>query len=370
MGTASTMACIAEALGMTVKGGAAIPAVHADRLRAAELSGQVAARLAVNPVRPSEIMTEAAFGNALRVLLSLGGSTNAVIHLTAIAGRLGIRLTLKRLNEISETTPVLVNLKPVGSHYMEDFFRAGGLPAVLKELKPLLDLDCRTVTGESLGRRIDETPDAVDRTVIASADEPLEPEGGLVALFGSLAPHGALMKRSAADPGLFEREGRAVVFESPADLATRIDDPDLEVGPDDFLVMKNAGPASASGMPEAGYLPIPKKLAAAGVRDMVRMSGTAYGTIVLHVAPEAHVGGPLALVRTGDRIRISVSGRRLDLLADEKDLRRRSSNWAPPPTADEDRRGYGLLHAREILQADAGCDFRFLLPPGFLDQPE
>lgn len=375
MGTASTMACIAEALGMTVRGAAAIPAVHADRLRAAELSGQVAARLAVKPVRPSEIMTEATIGNALRVLLSLGGSTNAVIHLTAIAGRLGIRLTLEQLNEISQTTPVLVNLKPVGSHYMEDFFRGGGLPAVLKELKPLLDLDCRTVTGESLGQRIDETPDAVDRTVIASVDEPLEPEGGLVALFGSLAPRGALMKRSAADPDLFEREGRAVVFESPADLAARIDDPDLEVGPDDFLVMKNAGPASPSGMPEAGYLPIPKKLAAAGVRDMVRisdarMSGTAYGTIVLHVAPEAHVGGPLALVRTGDRILISVSGRRLDLLVDEKELRRRSRDWAPPPTADEARRGYGLLHAREILQADAGCDFRFLLPAGLQDQHE
>ena len=375
MGTASTMACIAEALGMTVRGAAAIPAVHADRLRAAELSGQVAARLAVEPVRPSEILTQAAFGNALRVLLSLGGSTNAVIHLTAIAGRLGIRLTLEQLNDISATTPVLVNLKPVGSHYMEDFFRAGGLPAVLKELKPVLDLDCRTVTGESLRQRIDETTDAVDRTIIASADEPLEPEGGLVALFGSLAPRGALMKRSAADPNLFEREGRAVVFESPADLAARIDDPDLEVGPDDFLVMKNAGPASPSGMPEAGYLPIPKRLAAAGVRDMVRisdarMSGTAYGTIVLHVAPEAHVGGPLALARTGDRILISVGGRRLDLLVDEKELRRRSRDWAPPPTADEDRRGYGLLHAREILQADAGCDFRFLLPAGLQDQHE
>ncbi len=367
MGTASTMACIAEALGMTVPGCAAIPAVHADRLRAAELTGQVAARLATQPVRPSEIMTVEAFGNALRVLLALGGSTNAVIHLTAIAGRLGIKLTLELLNEVSETTPVLVNLKPVGSHYMEDFFRAGGLPAVLRELKPLLDLNCRTVTGESLGERIDLFEEPVDRSVVATAEAPLEPQGGLVALFGTLAPQGALMKRSAADPELFEKEGRAVVFDSPADLAARIDDPGLEVSRDDFLVMRNAGPASPSGMPEAGYLPIPRKLAAAGVTDMVRisdarMSGTAYGTIVLHVAPEAYVGGPLALVRTGDRIRLSVKNRSLDLLVSLAELERRREALERPTLQAGRERGYASLHAREITQADSGCDFQFLQP--------
>lgn len=365
MGTASTMACLAEALGMSLPGTAAIPAVHADRLRAAEATGALAVQLALNPITPQRIITERSVENALRVLLALGGSTNAMIHLTAIAGRLGIDVSLEKLNALSDTTPVLVNLKPVGQHYMEDFFAAGGLGAVLRELQPLLNLDCLTVTGETLGERLAAEPAYVDRSVIARAAAPLEPEGGLVALFGSLAPRGAILKRSAADKSLFEREGRAVVFSSLEDLAARIDDPDLDVVPDDFLVLQNAGPKSASGMPEAGYLPIPKKLAAKGVKDMVRisdarMSGTAFGTIVLHVAPEAAVGGPLALVRNGDRIRLSVKERRIDLLVDEVELEARRNQLPPEPALAANRRGYDGLYAREVLQADEGCDFGFL----------
>ena len=364
MGTASTMACIAEALGMSLPGTAAIPAVHADRLRAAEASGEAAVRLIANPIRPSQIITKKSVENALRVLLALGGSTNAIIHLTAIAGRLGIDVPLTWLNELSDTTPVLVNLKPVGKHYMEDFFAAGGLGAVLRELQPALNLDCLTVSGETLGERLSAEPFYVDRAVIASADAPLETAGGLVALFGTLAPRGAILKRSAADKTLFESQGRAVVFSSLEDLAARIDDPDLDVEPDDILVLQNAGPKSRSGMPEAGYLPIPKKLAARGVKDMMRisdarMSGTAFGTIILHVSPEAAIGGPLALVRSGDRIQLSVRDRRIDLLVEEAELAKRRKNLK---TADnrEALRGYDKLYAQEVLQADEGCDFAFL----------
>lgn len=368
MGTASTMACIAETLGMALPGTAAIPAVHADRLRAAEGSGLAAARMIDNPIRPSQVITERSVENALRVLLALGGSTNAVIHLTAIAGRLGIRIPLARLNQLSDETPVLVNLKPVGQHYMEDFFFAGGVGAVLRELRPLLHLDTLTVTGETLGERLERDPGWVDRSVIASAEAPLEPRGGLVALFGNLAPRGAILKRSAADPRLFEHEGRAVVFSSLDDLARRVDDPELDIGPDDIMVLQNAGPRSESGMPEAGYLPIPRKLAARGVKDMIRisdarMSGTAFGTIVLHVAPEAAIGGPLALVRTGDRIRLSVREKRLDLLVDEAELARRRAEWTSTVIPPERRRGYDRLYAEHVLQADEGCDFGFLLPP-------
>jgi len=366
MGTASTMACLTEALGMSLPGTAAIPAVHADRLRAAEATGVAAVRLIHQPIKPSEVMTPASVENALRVLLALGGSTNAIIHLTAIAGRLGIEVSLERLNALSDETPVLVNLKPVGNHYMEDFFAAGGLGAVLRELKPLLNLDCLTVTGQTLGERLAGDEDyPVDRAVIASADSPLEPQGGLVALFGSLAPNGAILKRSAADRNLFEREGRAVVFASLEDLANRIDDPSLDVTADDFLVLQNAGPTSASGMPEAGYLPIPTKLAQAGVKDMVRisdarMSGTAFGTIVLHVSPEANAGGPLALVRDGDRIRLSVKERTVELLVDEAELARRRREWERARPEEPARRGYDRLYAEHVMQADKGCDFDFL----------
>ena len=362
MGTASTMACIAEALGMLLPGTAAIPAVHADRLRAAEATGRAAVALAHSRTTIDRIITPGAVENALRVLLAVGGSTNAVIHLTAIAGRLGIGVSLARLNELSETTPVLVDLKPTGAHYMEDFFAAGGMSAVLHELKPLLDLTCLTVTGEPLSERLAAPPEGVDRTIIRSLAAPLHPVGGLVALFGSLAPNGAILKRSAADASLFERQGRAVVFTSPSDLAARIDDPALDVEPGDFLVMQNAGPKSGYGMPEAGYLPLPAKLARSGVKDMVRisdarMSGTAYGTVVLHVSPEAAAGGPLALVRSGDRIRLSVHERRLDLEVSATELARRKSDWRPPPLP---RRGYQRLYAEHVLQAEHGCDFDFL----------
>jgi dihydroxy-acid dehydratase len=366
MGTASTMACLAETLGMTLPGTAAIPAVHADRLRAAEATGETAVALARSRLTPAAILTPKAFENALRVLLAIGGSTNAIIHLTAVAGRVGVPIDLTALNRLSDDTPVLVDLKPSGQHYMEDFFAAGGLGAVLRELRDRLHLDCLTVTGETLGARLEGTDDWVDRAVIRSVGEPFQPVGGLVALFGSLAPGGAILKRSAADARLFEREGRAVVFESLEDLSARIDDPALDVTPADFLVLKNAGPKGAPGMPEAGYLPIPTKLSRAGVTDMVRisdarMSGTAFGTIVLHVTPEAAAGGPLAQVRSGDRIRLSVNERRLDLLVDPAELARRAAGASTAPMPS---RGYRRLYAEHVLQADAGCDFDFLRTGG------
>src|SRR5579862_1299020 len=350
MGTASTMASIAEALGMMLPGTAAIPSVHADRLRAAEATGTASVRLVESRIRPRQVVTEKSVENALRVLLAIGGSTNAVLHLTAIAGRAGVDVSLDRLNTLSDSTPVIVDLKPTGPHYMEDLFAAGGIGAVLRELKPLLQLDTIAVTGESLGERLAASDPYVDRGVVRSLKEPLQATGGLVALFGSLAPKGAILKRAAADPKLFESTGRAVVFNSLDDLAARIDSPDLDVTPEDFLVLQNAGPTSESGMPEAGYLPIPGKLARKGVKDMVRisdarMSGTAYGTVVLHVAPDAASGGPLAKVRSGDRIRISVRERRLDLLVDPADLSSREVAAPPLPA-----RGYARLYHREILQ--------------------
>jgi dihydroxy-acid dehydratase len=363
MGTASTMAAIAEALGMALPGSAAIPAVHADRLRAAEASGKRAVELASSPIRPNEIISEKSVDNALRVLLAIGGSTNAIVHLTAIAGRVGVSISLKKLNELSDSTPVLVDLKPTGQHYMSDLYAAGGLGAVLRELKPLLHLDCMTVAGVTLKEVLEKLPAWVDRAVVKPFAEPLSKQGGLVALFGSLAPNGAILKRSAADPQLFEKTGRAVVFSSLDDLAARIDDPALDVNADDFLVLQNAGPKSGYAMPEAGYLPIPGKLARAGVKDMVRisdarMSGTAYGTIVLHVSPEAAVGGALALVRNGDRIRLSVKERVIDLVVPESELQKRKSAWKPPVTPPA--RGYAKLYMDHVLQAEHGCDFDFL----------
>ncbi|MDC1441053.1 dihydroxy-acid dehydratase [Rhodospirillaceae bacterium] len=374
MGTASTMACITEALGMALPGTAAIPATHADRLRASEASGAQAVHLALadqdKRLTPNKIITLSSIENALRILLSIGGSTNAIIHLTAVAGRLGIPIPLTQLNILSDETPVLIDLKPTGEHYMEDFFKAGGLGVVLRELKHLLNLDCMTVTGQTLGERLEVEPEYVDRTVVRSISDPIQPMGGLVSLFGSLAPKGAILKRSAADPKLFETEGKAVVFSSLEDLANRIDDPNLDVEERDILILQNAGPKSAAAMPEAGYLPIPKKLARAGVKDMVRisdarMSGTAYGTIVLHVTPEAAMGGPLALVKNGDRVRISVKNRSLDLLVsnEEMDTRRQQLKIAAAPAH---HRGYKKLYYDTVLQADGGCDFDFLRDPTLL----
>ena len=366
MGTASTMACLVEALGMILPGTAAIPAVHADRLRAAEATGALAVQLIGSKLTPDTIVNQKSVENALRVLLAIGGSTNAIIHLTAIAGRAGVPVSLQRLNELSDTTPVLVNLKPVGNGYMEDFFAAGGMGALMRELKDLLHLDVMTVTGETLGERLEFDSDAwIDRSIIAERKTPLEPKGGLVALFGNLAPQGAILKRSAADANLFELEGRAVVFSSLADLAARIDDPNLDVEANDILVLQNSGPHSESAMPEAGYLPIPKKLAVKGVKDMVRvsdarMSGTAFGTIVLHVTPDSASGGPLGVVRNGDRIKLSVKERRISLLVDDVELKRRIA--AVKPAAEKPSRGYARLYAQEILGADQGCDFGFLKP--------
>jgi dihydroxy-acid dehydratase len=364
MGTASTMAALAEALGMALPGSAAIPAVHADRLRAGEASGRRAVEMVKKPVRPSEVITQRSVENALRVLLAIGGSTNAILHLTAIAGRIGVGIDLRKFNALSDTTPVLVDLKPTGQFYMSDLYAAGGVGAVLRELKPLLHLDCMTVTGETLGERLAHEEGAwVDRAVVRPLAEPLAREGGLVALFGSLAPNGAILKRSAADANLFEREGRAVVFSSLDDLAARVDDPALEVTAEDFMVLQNAGPTSGYAMPEAGYLPIPQKLARAGLKDMVRisdarMSGTAYGTIVLHVSPEAAAGGPLALVRNGDRIRLSVKDRKIDLLVPEQEILTRKKSWKPPVAPPA--RGYAKLYMEHVLQAEHGCDFDFL----------
>ncbi|MEM7029429.1 MAG: IlvD/Edd family dehydratase [Chloroflexota bacterium] len=362
MGTASTMACLTETLGMMVPGAAAIPAVHADRLRAGEATGKQAVALAESGITPDQIMTKDAFENALRVLLAIGGSTNAIIHLTAVAGRLGIRLELDQLDTLSETTPVLVDLKPSGDHYMEDFHRAGGMPIVLQELKPWLNLDTLTVSGQTLGETL-----AADyhwpawQSVIRPANDPLQEKGAIVVLRGNLSPDGAILKRSAASPDLLNKTGRAVVFTSLADLAARVDDPDLDVTPDDFLVLQNAGPIGGPGMPEAGYLPIPKKLK--GVKDMVRisdarMSGTAFGTIVLHISPEAAVGGPLSLVRHGDMIELSVDKRSLNLLVDDEELARRKATQSERPPLPA--RGYERLYHQTIQQAHLGVDFDFL----------
>lgn len=366
MGTASTMACLASTLGFMPLDAASAPAVHADRLRIAEEAGAQAVRLIKNPVSPLSLMTQGNFDNAVRVLLSLGGSTNAIVHLAAIAGRSGLTLDLKRLDALSETTPVLVDLKPTGEGYMEDFHSAGGMQALLWELRDLLDLEAKDLDGVTLAERIGDGSHYVNRKIIRARAEPVSPVGGLVALFGSLAPDGAILKRSAATPTLFETEASCMVFDGLEDLANRIDDPELDVTPQDILVLKGAGPRSPAGMPEAGYLPIPKKLARQGVKDMVRMSdcrmsGTAFGTIVLHIAPEAAVGGPLALVETGDRIRLSVKNRSLDLLVDEAVLAKRRAAWSPAPAP---KRGWDRLVHEQVTQAPEGADLRFLTAAG------
>jgi dihydroxy-acid dehydratase len=363
MGTASTMACIAEALGMMVPGGASAPAVTADRIRIAEHTGTVAVQMSHSRLTIDKILTAQAFENAMRVLLAIGGSTNGIVHLTAIAGRLGFDVDLKALDRMGQDTPVLVDLKPSGQHYMEDFHHAGGMITLLRELKPLLHLDALTVTGRTLGEELERAAPPFAQDVVRSMSKPIYPQGGIAVLQGNLAPGGAIIKQSAASPALMEHEGRAVVFENAQDMAARIDADDLDVSADDILVLKNIGPAGAPGMPEAGYLPIPKKLARAGVKDMVRisdgrMSGTAAGTIVLHVTPEAAIGGPLAQVQSGDRIRLSVARRELLLLvSDEVMAARATARPVTPPTAD---RGYRKLFLQTVTQADKGVDFDFL----------
>ena len=362
MGTASTMAAILEAIGMSLPGSAALPGADARRGVLAEQTGREVVRLVGRGARPSQILTERAFENAVRVLLAIGGSTNGVIHLAAVAGRAGIDVPLSRFDDLSRTTPMIVNLKPSGEYLMEDLFYAGGIPAVLNRLAPLLHMDEMTVNGKTLAENTADA-ESFNDDVIHTLEKPISAEGGLAVLTGSLAPDGAIIKQTAASQRLMRHRGRAVVFEDAADLRARIDDPALDVTPDDVIVMKNAGPVGGPGMPESGFLPLPKKLLEQGVRDMVRisdarMSGTAFGTIVLHVSPEAAVGGPLALVRSGDEIELDVPGRRLDLLADGSELERRKRDWRPP--APHFDRGYGKLYIDHVQQAQHGCDFDFL----------
>src|ERR1700729_94897 len=361
MGPASPMACITEALGLSLPMSATIPAPHAERFRSAEASGRVAAAMAVSKgPRPSDLLTPAALRNAQVVLQAIGGSTNGLIHLTAIANRTKHRIDLAAFDKLGREVPVLIDLKPSGEHYMEHFHHAGGVPKLMAQLGDLIDLDAKTIEGKTLRDVVAGAEDVPGQDAIRPRTNPIKPEGAMAVLHGNLAPRGAVIKHSAASPKLLQHTGRAVVFESVEDMTLRVDDPALDVTADDVLVLRNAGPKGAPGMPEAGYLPIPMKLARAGVKDMVRisdarMSGTAYGSIVLHVTPDAASGGPLAKVRNGDRIRLSVEGRRIDLLVAPEELARRP--LTPPPVPE---RGYARLYRNQVLQADRGCDFDFL----------
>ena len=362
MGTASTMASMAEALGMSLPGSAAIPAVDSRRYQLAEASGRQIVEVIGQGLRPSRIMTRAAFENAITADMAIGGSTNAVVHLVAIAGRLGLELPLSVFDRISRRTPWVADVKPSGQHLMEDFFHAGGLPAVMKQIEPLLDGTALTVTGLPLAENLRAAP-AGDRRVIRTLEQPLSAEGGTAILHGTLAPQGAVIKQSAASPRLLIHRGRALVFANYEQLKARIDDPALEVDENTVLVLQNAGPVGGPGMPEWGHLPIPARLLKKGVDDLVRisdarMSGTSFGTVVLHVAPESAVGGPLALVQTGDEILLDVPARRLDLCVPEEELPRRRALWQPP--APHYNRGYGKMFLDHVTQANLGCDFDFL----------
>jgi dihydroxy-acid dehydratase len=371
MGTASTMACLVEALGLALPMSATAPATHADRRRIAEASGKRAAEMALSGApKPSDLITGASVRNAMIVLQAIGGSTNGLIHLTAIAGRAGVKFDLEAFDRLGREVPVLLNLKPSGAHYMEDFHHAGGLPALMRELSPLLDTSAPSVSGFILGDVIAEAEEVPNQDVIRSLAAPLTKEGAMAVLHGNLAPRSAVIKHSAASANLLRHTGRAVVFDSLEDMAARIDLLDLDVNADDVLVLRNAGPKGAPGMPEAGYLPIPMKLARQGVKDMVRisdarMSGTAFGTVVLHIAPESAVGGPLAIVQTGDRISLDVEARSIELLIDDAELQRRLAAWkASPAHRERPVRGYARLFEDCVLQADEGCDFDFLQREG------
>ena len=362
MGTASTMACVTEALGLTLPGGAAIPAVDSRRSHLAEAAGRQIVELDERDLKPSDILTREALENAIRVLHAISGSTNAILHLIAYAGRVGVDLPLQLFDELCATTPWLVDIKPAGRFLMEDFFYAGGVPAVMAQITDLLHLDAMTVSGLTVRENIADA-EIIGSEVIRTADKPLDAGGALVVLRGSLCPDGAVMKITAADPRLLQHEGQAIVFEDIHDLAARVDDPELPCDASSVMVLRNAGPIGAPGMPEWGHLPIPAKLLKKGVSDLVRisdarMSGTSYGAVVLHVAPESAVGGPLAFVQDGDLIRLDVSGRRLDLVVDPAELEARRSQWEPPPRKDE--RGYRQLHVDHVLQANEGCDLDFL----------
>src|SRR5271155_3117381 len=357
MGTASTMACVTEALGLSLPMSATIPAPHAERFRSAEASGRVAAAMAkAKGPKPSEFLTTSSFRNAQVVMQAIGGSTNGLIHLTAMANRTTHRIDLEAFDKLGREVPVLIDLKPSGAHYMEHFHHAGGVPKLMAQLGDLIDLDSKTITGDTLRDVVSRAEDVPGQDVIRSRNNPIKAEGAIAVLHGNLAPRGAVIKHSAASPKLLQHTGRAVVFESVEDMTLRVDDPALDVGPDDVLVLRNAGPKGAPGMPEAGYLPIPTKLLRTGVKDMVRisdarMSGTAFGTIVLHITPESAVGGPLALVKTGDMIRLDVAKRSIDLLVDAAELEKRQA-VLKLPTADWAKRGYAHLFFETILQAD------------------
>ena len=362
MGTAATMMALSEALGMTLPGASSIPAVDTAHALMASACGRRIVDMVWEDLKPRDIMTEAAFDNATAVDMAMGGSTNAMIHLIAIAGRASIKLDLERFDKISQKTPVLANIKPSGEFLMEDFYYAGGIRGLMNQMKDHLDLEQINVTGSTLGDSIKDQPVYLE-DVIKSTHDPLYHEGGTAILRGNLAPDGCVIKQTAADPKFHQHVGKAVVFKDYTDLNLRIDDPDLEVDENSVLVLQNAGPIGAPGMPEWGMLPIPKKLLEKGVRDMVRisdcrMSGTAYGTCVLHVAPEAAVGGPLALVQDGDEIEIDIPGRKIHLDVSEEELAERKATWSPPVYPAT--RGYTALYAKHVTQANEGADFDFL----------
>jgi dihydroxy-acid dehydratase len=372
MGTASTMTSLADVLGMTLPGASSIPAVDSTHSQMASMAGRRIVEMVWEDLRPRDVVTRASFLNAVVADMALSGSTNSLIHLIAMARRLEIELSLDDFSAAAEEVPVICNLQPSGKYLMEDFYYAGGLRALLSAIRDHLDLSCLTVTGRTLGEEI-EGAVSYDDDVIRPVSNPVYAAGGLVVLRGNLAPRGAVLKRAAASPDLLQHTGPAVVFANFKDMLARIDDPDLEVTPDSVLVLQDAGPTGAPGMPEWGMLPIPKKLLEKGVRDMVRisdarMSGTSYGTCILHVCPESRVGGPLALVRTGDLVSLDTEGRSLDLLIPEEEFARRRAEWVPPPPHYE--RGYGALFSGHVLQADEGCDLDFLAKPGLTPDPE
>ena len=372
MGTASTMTALAETLGLTLSGASSIPAVDANHSRMASHCGRRIVEMVWEDLKPRDILTEASFENAITADMAIGGSTNAIIHLVALAGRAGIKLDLKKFDEISQRTPMIANLRPSGEYLMEDFYYAGGLRALLKQLGSLLHLDCQTVTGQSLGSSIDNAQ-VTNQQVIRSFDNPVSASGGTAILYGNLAPDGAVIKPTAAESRLLQHRGPAVVFKDYNDLAARIDNDELAVDENSVLVLQNAGPLGGPGMPEWGMLPIPRKLLQKGVRDMVRisdarMSGTAYGACVLHVSPESYIGGPLALVEDGDLIELDVNSRKLALLVDEKDLQLRRANWRPGQPRYE--RGFGALYAAHVTQANKGCDFDVLEAGAETPEPE
>jgi len=372
MGTASTMTSVAEALGLSLPGASSIPAVDSNHPKMASLSGRRIVEMVWEDLKPRDILRDASFNNAIATVLALGGSTNAVIHMIALAGRAGIHLTIDRFDELSRTTPLLANLRPSGKYLMEDFYYAGGLPALLKALTSHLDLQCRTVTGKTVGENI-ATAEIYNADVIRTIEKPVLASGGLAILRGNLAPNGAVIKPAAAEASLWKHSGRAIVFDSYDEMNARIDDPKLEVDASSVLVLRNAGPKGAPGMPEWGNLPIPQRLLKAGIRDMVRisdarMSGTSYGACVLHVAPESFVGGPLALLKEGDIVELDVNSRQLNMRVSNEELARRRAAWRPRNEIYP--RGYGKLFLQHIKQADEGCDFDFLEGTAPIPEPE